>query len=358
MAVVPKYRVLVVDDQRDSRLVLRASLETLGEEVKVIDVPSGEEAILITSRQPIDLLVTDVRLPGISGLELMERAKIRHPNMRVILVTGVMEPKLQRTVANAGAYAYFYKPITIADFLDAVQTCLGILEAAPPGTPSEEVEEGEKPAPSLSESLAGLRQELSAKAVILLDEDGEVIAQAGDLPDLADHVPLFSSLVAMFNSSLKVSHLLGVTKPKDLICLAGQTYDLFLTHVGQEMGLLSVTPSMSWDELPMRKLVRAMHATAAALSPILDKMGVPVEGEVGALVEPAVVEVKAPEQEVNIAEVLPDIERILQQAPQKGKPEDADAFWDALAQNESEEMTRAGAISYEQARKLGLAPEE
>jgi CheY-like chemotaxis protein len=59
--------VLIVDDHRDVRQTLRAGLETLGQGIQVTDVPSGEEAILVLSRQP-NLLVADVRLPGITSL--------------------------------------------------------------------------------------------------------------------------------------------------------------------------------------------------------------------------------------------------------------------------------------------------
>ncbi len=83
------FHVLIVDDQRDARSVLRAGLETLESRLKITDVPSGEEAILVIASQPIDLLVADIRLPGISGLELKERARMRNPDLKVILITGV-----------------------------------------------------------------------------------------------------------------------------------------------------------------------------------------------------------------------------------------------------------------------------
>jgi CheY-like chemotaxis protein len=85
---MPKYRVLIVDDQSEVRRLLRAGLVTLGPDIQVVDVPSGEEAILVISRQPFDLLIADVRLPGISGLELKTRARMHNPNLKLILITG------------------------------------------------------------------------------------------------------------------------------------------------------------------------------------------------------------------------------------------------------------------------------
>ena len=65
--------VLLVDDQRDIVRLLHASLQTLGHELDIIDAPSGEEALLESSRRRVDLLVADYLLPGITGVELMRK---------------------------------------------------------------------------------------------------------------------------------------------------------------------------------------------------------------------------------------------------------------------------------------------
>ncbi len=70
-------RILIVDDQREIARVLQSSLEGLEHELEISLAMSGEEAILELTRGDIDLLVADVRLPGISGLELMEKFKSR-----------------------------------------------------------------------------------------------------------------------------------------------------------------------------------------------------------------------------------------------------------------------------------------
>ena len=80
-----KYQILIVDDQREMRMVLRSGIESLGAEFQVVDVPSGEEALLEISMREIDLLVADVRLPGISGLELILRARAHKPGMSCLL---------------------------------------------------------------------------------------------------------------------------------------------------------------------------------------------------------------------------------------------------------------------------------
>ena len=117
--------ILLVDDQKEVTRVLRSGLESLKHEFRITDVPSGEEAFLEITPGSVDLLVSDVRLPGISGLELMRRVKEHNPDLKVILVSGVTEEKIRQEVAQAGADAFFFKPVELADFLDAVERVLG-----------------------------------------------------------------------------------------------------------------------------------------------------------------------------------------------------------------------------------------
>ena len=68
------FRILIVDDQVEIRNVLRSLLGTLGPKYQVVAVPSGEEALLEFFSGDIDLLITDIVLPGIDGIEFMKKA--------------------------------------------------------------------------------------------------------------------------------------------------------------------------------------------------------------------------------------------------------------------------------------------
>ena len=72
--MAPRH-ILLVDDQREVRRIMRASLEMLNRGYAIAEVPSGEEALLELARQRYDLLITDQRLPGLSGLELLGRVR-------------------------------------------------------------------------------------------------------------------------------------------------------------------------------------------------------------------------------------------------------------------------------------------
>ncbi|MCJ7716164.1 MAG: response regulator, partial [Anaerolineales bacterium] len=70
-----KFRVLIVDDHQEIRTALRANLEALDVDLDLVDVPSGEEAIVEVVGTGIDLLIADVGLPGLSGIELYKKLK-------------------------------------------------------------------------------------------------------------------------------------------------------------------------------------------------------------------------------------------------------------------------------------------
>lgn len=86
----------------------------------------GEEALLESTRNKIDLLITDYMLPGMSGVELMHKIRVRHPEVKIIFITGISERKVREEMLNAGAMAIFDKPIPLTDFLDVVERGLGL----------------------------------------------------------------------------------------------------------------------------------------------------------------------------------------------------------------------------------------
>src|SRR5258706_8437509 len=131
------YRVLIVDDQKDVSRLLRSALETIEHRLEVVEAPSGEEAILEATRSKVDLLISDFRLPGITGVELMKKFRLRNPDVKVILITGVSDTKSVKEINDSKADAYFAKPVPMGDFLDAVERTLGLTRTIVNATSSE-----------------------------------------------------------------------------------------------------------------------------------------------------------------------------------------------------------------------------
>ena len=348
-----KHRILIVEDQRDVRRLLRAGLETLELDLEIIDVPSGEEALLLTTRQPFDVLVADVRLPGISGLELKKRAKVNNPDLKLILITGLTDPDVRQQIFDAGADAFFFKPLEMADFLDAVERCLGLAGA---GLPPLSLGDLGTQSASLAERLASLRQLLQAVAILLVDERGRVAARAGELPTAFDEHSLVPYLLAAFSANEKVTHYLGGNPSEDFLFFRGEEYDLIMSQVGHPLGLVAVLPQGTPSE-QMGIAYQALHSAVQGLVPTLKEMGAALQ----TLEEPQEIlpEVEA-ESESALPEIPEEIETLFDPSVRQTiKPEDVDAFWDQLVENNFEAgVLNADAISYDQARQLGLTPSE
>src|SRR5512141_1502309 len=77
--------ILIVDDEKNYLLVLSAVLEEEGYEV--LTAPGGAEALDVQKSSDIDLVVTDMKMPGMDGIELLEQVKARDPELPVIMMT-------------------------------------------------------------------------------------------------------------------------------------------------------------------------------------------------------------------------------------------------------------------------------
>jgi two-component system NtrC family response regulator len=100
--------ILIVDDEKNYLLVLSAVLEDEGYEV--LTAPDGAEALAIQKSSDLDLVVTDMKMPGMDGIELLEQIKARDPDLPVIMMTahGTVDKAVE--AMQKGAYSYILKP--------------------------------------------------------------------------------------------------------------------------------------------------------------------------------------------------------------------------------------------------------
>jgi CheY-like chemotaxis protein len=120
--------ILVVDDEPDlvancERLLQRAGHESLR-------AHTGPDAIALIDRERPDLVVADLRLPGVDGLAVARHARGHVPPIPVILITAYDSPQARAGARESGASIYLAKPFANAAFLDAVQRAL------PPSRPT------------------------------------------------------------------------------------------------------------------------------------------------------------------------------------------------------------------------------
>ena len=101
-------KVLVVDDEEGIRRELTALLEEEGYSAE--SAASGTEAVAILREQSFDIVITDLMMPGIDGMELLKRIKKDYPNIIVVMITGQGSERVAVEAMKVGAYDYIPKP--------------------------------------------------------------------------------------------------------------------------------------------------------------------------------------------------------------------------------------------------------
>ncbi len=401
-------RVLIVDDSLELGRWLQTALSQLDPQIQATVYPSGEEALLESTRRPIDVLITDIRLAGMSGLELVRKIRKRYPGIRVIVITGMQDMSLEKQAKELGIDAFFRKPMNIPSFLDAVNACLKVETgqavpdehlqppapaASPQPAPAATASTWSPPASgaapagyassaisSLTILLSGLRKDLGGLAVLLLDEKGRVVARSGSFPDSSFEDRWPEALVETVRATLKVSKLLESPSPRNLVALQGVAFDLVLAPVGSYALVLALRTGrptlrlgLAFEEILniQKNLLSLVTAQAPAPAP----PALPPEAK------PAPLPVKpawepAPAARRRTGPLSPKNTQPKEAAPvvrQVDEPPSADfaalfhekaglnskdveAFWETAAGSDTPLAPGSDAITYEQARKMGLAP--
>lgn len=111
--------VWVVDDDRSIRWVLQKALESVDINVRVFE--SSPEVIEQLEKSVPDVLVSDIRMPGMNGLELLSKIKETHPDLPVIIMTAYSDFDSAVSVYEGGAFEYLPKPFDVDEAVDLVQ---------------------------------------------------------------------------------------------------------------------------------------------------------------------------------------------------------------------------------------------
>ena len=106
------HRILVVEDSETMRSLIASSLEELDLPLKICEAASGFEALRILPREDIDLVVTDINMPDINGLELLSfvRSNARYRDVPVVIVSTEGSERDRDKGLGLGADAYLVKP--------------------------------------------------------------------------------------------------------------------------------------------------------------------------------------------------------------------------------------------------------
>src|SRR5579862_7835018 len=116
--------ILIVDDDPGQRSLLDSFLSS--QSFKTVTVDSGERALEVLRTQPVDMMISDVRMPGISGLETLRLARKSHAHLPILLVTAYTDIRDSVGAIRDGAVDYLAKPIDLDQLLSAVRHATGL----------------------------------------------------------------------------------------------------------------------------------------------------------------------------------------------------------------------------------------
>jgi len=120
--MMPSADILVVEDEVNIRTALVTMLEKMGHRARAVG--SGEEALGLLAQQPMDLVITDLKMPGMGGLELLQRIKESYPDCEVAVMTAFGSIETAVEAMRLGAYDYLCKPIDRERFPVLVEKAL------------------------------------------------------------------------------------------------------------------------------------------------------------------------------------------------------------------------------------------
>jgi DNA-binding NtrC family response regulator len=160
-------RVLIVDDDDGQRSLLDSFLRNQG--FATLTAQSGEEALAALEAGPVDMMISDVRMPGISGLETLRRARERRERLPVLLVTAYADVRDAVGAIQDGAVNYLQKPIDLDELLASVRKATGLEEPAGP------LFSGNKRLPDSIIAASHQMQAVFRDAALVADSDSRIL---------------------------------------------------------------------------------------------------------------------------------------------------------------------------------------
>jgi len=121
-----KKRILIVDDEEDLTWSLSRKLLRDVDYFEIMCANSGDRALEMLSQNRIDLVVTDLRMPEVNGIQLLKEVKENHPDTQIIVMTAYGSVDVKNIIQKYGDIGYIEKPFEINDLRRLIQKVLEI----------------------------------------------------------------------------------------------------------------------------------------------------------------------------------------------------------------------------------------
>jgi len=229
-----KKRVLVVDDDKDIRLMLQRSLMTLGPEYEVITLEDTVTAIKLVEQEPFDLILTDYMMPVMTGVDLALAVRRISPETQVVLMTAYGTAGLRDATKYLGIERILDKPFSLDTIREIVKR---VLEQT---GHEEKVHLDERwQDKRVFELLRNLQMNAGVRCVLLLTSHGDPIHVIGQTDSF--EVSGVSALVAAnFMAAAELANLLGNQTVFKSSYHESNNYNIYAYHVNEQLLLALV----------------------------------------------------------------------------------------------------------------------
>ena len=118
--------VLIVEDEKTVQLTLLDGLRKYEKDFRVLTAENGNVAKEVLEKLPVDLVVTDLKMPGMDGFELLSLIRKNHPYIPVIVMTAFGNSELEKWLQSMGVFAYLEKPIDFAELTNKILSAMAL----------------------------------------------------------------------------------------------------------------------------------------------------------------------------------------------------------------------------------------
>ena len=314
-----RKKILLVDDNHETLEIISHLVKLRDDRIDVIGSPSAEEGLLELSG--IDVLVTDLRLPGMGGVDFLKRARRRNKELPAIIISGLDEPEAKKLIGDVEIEAFVGKPYKPDDLINVILKATWGDDALPPPAESsleqnsgetDQVKVPKSPRsdifhPPLSKQTISRLEQLQsgtmAHQIILWALDGTLLYVLKE-EERREAEKLGKLAISSVANGLEILVRSGSTPTQLMYVLDGEPYEIILAYIKSKRDYcLAVTLD---GGAKLGTVWGAMQRSVADLAIRLN----PDSDEPAELAEPADEEIPAPQkQPENLpAETAPTVE--------------------------------------------------
>jgi DNA-binding response OmpR family regulator len=239
-------KILAVDDAVQITKTLTDVLGVAGYSVRT--APSGERALQIMESANFDLVITDLKMTGMSGMDLAQLVFQRWPGVPVIILSGYGDLDSVIGALRSGVTDFIKKPFSADEVLSVVDRAIGNNRARA-SSAATQAAKGERPprmynfpareVEQIDAALTRLRTQAGAETAMLIEEAGYIIAAKGLTKD-ADQDTLTTLIINIRSNASSLASMLGEQQDFAMTFMEGQRVSLYTTAVGRGLYLVII----------------------------------------------------------------------------------------------------------------------